>query len=78
MNQCLVRVKVSLYPEQHTIWINENSLVRIFVSDFSKQWFIDKATYDHFLYHIEKKRKLNNQLTWKENFICSGDHLILV
>ena len=78
MKKYLLHIKVLPHPYVHDIWMNSQGNVGSFIKDISGKWLCERYTFDHFPFHVENRRILDNQKTWQENFVCTGDHLILV
>ncbi|MGM9946475.1 hypothetical protein [Floccifex sp.] len=78
MNRILLHIKVFTHPYPHDVWMQEDGQVENFIKDVTKKWLCEKYTFDHFMYHVETKRVLENDKTWKENRVLPGDHLLLI
>lgn len=73
----LVHIKVFNQEKQYDVWIEEDCKVNDFLEDVVGSWLKKRYAYEHFLYHIDERKLLANQLSFKENHVIHSDQLIL-
>lgn len=77
MDKCLLHIKVFSEKRWHDVWIQKDANIGYFILDIQDSWLIEDYAYEHIFYHCEANRFLVSEQTWEENYVCSGDHLIL-
>lgn len=61
---------------ERSIWVSLNQTLKVFKETIKEEDI--ETTYDHFFYLKETKMRLDENRTWKENHVVSGDHIIYV
>lgn len=76
MERILILFHLLIEQETHSIWIHPNQSVK----DFKEEWHFQEinTTYDRFFYHEQLKCRLDENKTWKENHVVSGDSIIYI
>lgn len=78
MASIAIEIKNIYNGQNHKIWIQDNSNVREFLESVLQKWDLEPSAYEHRLYHREMKQFVDPKLSWIENQIVFGDHLLFI
>lgn len=75
--EIMMFVQIFMEDEIRCIRIDDRTRVNQFLEKVQKEWVLPETRFNHFLYHKENQRVLDQQDTFYENSVLSGDQLIL-
>ena len=77
MSEIMIHIKDVYHQENHTILINEDSIIQHFINQVLDHWNIEDSDFDHQMYSKDLQMILDSCQSWKDNQVVNGDHILL-